>query len=167
MPLLDARTSLDLTYLTRKGSAQAHAYDSLATWNFTQTTANRCQSLQNCPSGVSPSAVTDIPSDPTAVPPATTQGGNASTAFRQLPQANRQLQFFGPVASTTAPGPITHDSAASPSTDDYATLTVNYTLDSSIVDTNTDGKVDATTYVQLVFGGHLAASGGSRSWGAV
>jgi hypothetical protein len=157
--------SLDLTYLTRKGSAQAHAYDSLATWNFTQSTADRCQSLQNCPSGTSPSAVTNIPSDPTAVPPATTQGGNASTAFRELPQANRQLQFFGPVLSTTAPGPITHDSAASPSTDDYATLTVNYELAPSIVDTNNDGKVDATTYVQLVFGGHLAASGGSRSWG--
>jgi hypothetical protein len=158
--------SLDLTYLTRKGSAQAHAYDSLATWNFTQSSADRCQSLQNCPSGVDPSAVTDIPSDPTAVPPATTHSGDASTAFRELPQANRQLQFFGPVATTTAPGPITHTAAGSPSSDDYATLTVNYTLDSSVVDTNNDQKVDATTYVQLVFGGHLAASAGSRSWGA-
>ena len=158
--------SLDLTYLTRKGSAQAHAYDSLATWNFTQSTADRCQSLQNCPSGSSPSAVTDIPSDPTAVPPATTHSGDARTAFRELPQANRQLQFFGPVATTTAPGPITHTAAGSPSSDDYATLTVNYTLDANVVDTDNDQKVDATTYVQLVFGGHLAASAGSRSWGA-
>lgn len=157
--------SLDLTYLTRKGSAQAHAYDSLATWNFTQTDANRCQSLPNCPTGSSPSAVTDIPSDPTEVPPATSQGGDASTDVRELPQASRQLQFFGPVATVAAPGPITHDSAASPSTDDYATLTVNYVLDPS-VDADNDGTVDATTYVQLVFGGHLAASGGLRSWGA-
>jgi hypothetical protein len=158
--------SLDLTYLTRKGSAQAHAYDSLATWDFTQTDADRCQSLQNCPTpGSDPSVVTDIPSDPTDVPPATSQGGDESTALRELPQANRQLQFFGPVLSATAPGPITHSAAASASTDDYATLTVNYALNPSVVDTNFDGKVDATTYVQLVFGGHLAASAGSRSWG--
>jgi hypothetical protein len=156
--------SLDLTYLTRKGSAQAHAYDSLATWNFTQTAAERCQSLQNCPSG---SAFEfDIPSDPTDVPPTTTQGGDASTALRELPQDDRKFQFFGPVLTADAPGPITHDSAASASTDDYATLTVNYALDPSVVDTDGDGLVDATTYVQLVFGGHLAASAGSRSWGA-
>jgi hypothetical protein len=156
--------SLDLTYLTRKGSAQAHAYDSLATWNFTQTDANRCQSLQNCPSG-SPFEF-DIPSDPTEVPPTTTQGGNASTAFRELPQANRKFQFFGPVLTADAPGTPTHTAAGTPSSDDYATITVNYTLDSSVVDTNDDQLVDATTYVQLVFGGHLAASAGSRSWGA-
>jgi hypothetical protein len=158
--------SLDITYLTRKGSAQAHAYDSLATWNYTQTAADRCQSLQNCPSGTSPSAVVPIPSDPTDVPPATTHSGDASTDLRELPQANRELQWFGPVAATTAPGPITHNAAANASSDDYATLTVNYTLNAAVVDTNNDQKVDATTYVQLVFGGHLAASVGSRGWGA-
>ena len=39
---LTGRT-VEISYLTRKGGV--HAYDSLATWNFTQTTADRCANL--------------------------------------------------------------------------------------------------------------------------
>src|SRR5947209_1849723 len=34
--------TITLQYLARKGSASAHAYDSLATWNYTVGNADRC-----------------------------------------------------------------------------------------------------------------------------
>ena len=53
--------SLTFTYQARKGSAATHAYDSLATWNYTQTTADRNQGLNaadvvggSCPDGADP-----------------------------------------------------------------------------------------------------------------
>ena len=51
---------------TRKGDI--HAYDLLATWNYTQSSADRCQGLaaSDCPSGSASTFA--IPDDPTLVP---------------------------------------------------------------------------------------------------
>src|SRR5438093_1515508 len=64
---LTGRT-LTFRYETRKGTT--HAYDSLATWNFTQNPADRCQGLTaaDCVGG-NPSTF-PIPDDNTSVPPA-------------------------------------------------------------------------------------------------
>ena len=47
--------TITIKYLARKGQGGAgnHAYDSLATWNFTQANADRCQGLAaaDCPGG--------------------------------------------------------------------------------------------------------------------
>src|SRR5439155_5675676 len=37
--------TIHFQYLARKGSSSGHAYDSLATWNYTQGSADRCQGL--------------------------------------------------------------------------------------------------------------------------
>src|SRR5689334_8845201 len=47
--------TITIKYLARKGQGGAgnHAYDSLATWNYTETNADRCQGLlaADCPGG--------------------------------------------------------------------------------------------------------------------
>ena len=60
------------------------------------------------------------------------------------------LMFGGVITSCSIP---THDNAAG-SGDDWASVTVNYTVDTSV-----------SRDVELVFGGHLAASIGARGWG--
>jgi hypothetical protein len=56
--------TVTITYLSSR--AGVHAYDSLATWNFTQTTADQCQSLvfPECPGGTA--TTFPIPLDPAA-----------------------------------------------------------------------------------------------------
>ncbi|HEY8477712.1 MAG TPA: hypothetical protein VIN09_12690, partial [Chloroflexota bacterium] len=70
--------TVTIEYQTLKGGK--HAYDSLATWNYTQTTADRCQDLApaNCPSG-DPSTFT-IPSD---------------APGHELPEADRKMTMYG------------------------------------------------------------------------
>jgi len=60
--------TITIQYMARK--QDIHAYDSLATWNYTQTAADRCQDLRSgeCVGGA-PSTF-PIPDDPTLVPPA-------------------------------------------------------------------------------------------------
>ena len=144
--------TITLKYLARKGQGGVgnHAYDYLATWNFTQANADRCQDLlpADCPGG---SASTfPIPSDSTVV--ADSNGPGSSTANHELPQANRQMTMYG--GTITAISAPVHDNAAG-SGDDFASITVTY----SVASTATDTKV------QLLFGGHLAASSGPRGWG--
>jgi len=144
--------TITIRYLARKGQGGVgnHAYDYLATWNFTQANADRCQDLlaADCPGG---SANTfPIPSDPTVV--ADSNGAGSSTALHELPQANRQMTMYG--GTITAISTPVHDNASG-SGDDFATITVTY----SVASTATDTKV------QLLFGGHLAASSGPRGWG--
>jgi uncharacterized repeat protein (TIGR01451 family) len=144
--------TITLKYLARKGQGGVgnHAYDYLATWNYTQANADRCQDLlpADCPGG---SASTfPIPSDSTVV--ADSNGPGSSTANHELPQPDRQMTMFG--GTITAISAPVHDNAAG-SGDDFATITVTYSLASTATDTK----------VQLLFGGHLAASSGPRGWG--
>jgi hypothetical protein len=139
-----------LKYLARKGQGGVgnHAYDSLGQWNYTQTSADRCQGVTaaNCPGG-SESKFT-IPVDNTVV--ADSNGAGSSTALHELPDANRYMSMFGgTITNITAP---VHDNAAG-SGDDYAQVTITYSV------TSTPAKVE------LLFGGHLAPAVGPRGWG--
>jgi hypothetical protein len=162
--------SMTFTYQARKGSAQTHAYDSLATWNWTQRSADRCTGLAStdCVGGT-PSTL-PIPPDNTALEPHTAPSGTA-TGPHMLPASS---QTECDVFATTVPSrcfimyggildgvsAYTHSctatgDCANPSVDDYATVTISFHT--------------ATTpqKVQLLFGGHLAvgSQGGSRTWG--
>ena len=57
--------TVEISYLTRKGGV--HAYDSLATWNHTQTTADRCANLNAADCVPAPASTLAVPSDPTVV----------------------------------------------------------------------------------------------------
>lgn len=153
--------TLTIEYMTRKGST--HAYDSLATWNYTQHTAQRCQGLSNanCPGG--PVSTFPMQTDLTPVPP-TGPGIPAVTSAHELTEPSpqgippRQWEMYG--GQITAASAPVHTNAAGTG-DDNASVTVTY----RVTDSNNDGKADAATKVQLLFGGHLAASSGPRSWG--
>jgi uncharacterized repeat protein (TIGR01451 family) len=142
--------SITIRYLARKGQGGVgnHAYDSLATWNFTQTNADRCQELlaADCPGGSASTFL--IPSDPTVV--ADSNGPGGPTSAHELPDANRMMTMYG--GTITGVSVPTHDNAAGPG-DDFATIVVTYSV------TALPAKV------QLLFGGHLAASTGPRGWG--
>jgi hypothetical protein len=147
-----AGRTIILKYLDRKGQGGVgnHAYDSLGQWNYTQTTADRCQDVTpaNCPGGLE--STFTIPSDTTAVADSNGSPGD-STANHELPAANRYMSMFGGTI-TGISAPI-HDNANG-SGDDYAQVTVTYSV------TSTPAKVE------LLFGGHLAASAGPRGWGS-
>jgi uncharacterized repeat protein (TIGR01451 family) len=144
--------TVTLRYQTRKGTI--HAYDSLATWNYTQTSADRCQGLSaaNCPGGTA--STFDIPDDPTPVPSAG-PGISDVTAGHMVPAGpgRKMTMYGGTITGVSVP---VHDNAAGPG-DDYATITITY----SVANT-TQARV-----VQLLFGGHLASSTDpDRGWGA-
>lgn len=143
--------SVDITYMTRKDSGtQHHAYDYLATWNYTYTNADRCLGLNaaDCVGGAP--ATLAIPSDPNSVAP----GGPQPTSAHELPQANRQFVLYGgnfTGGGATAP---THSTDPSETGSDYGTVRVTLNVTS------------ADNQVMLLFGGHLAAGYGDRGWGA-
>jgi len=121
-----------------------HAYDSLATWNYTQTTADRNQDLNAADVVNTPTSSWPMMSDPTA-------------ATHELAAANRVWTMFG--GTLTASSAITHDCTTLTTqcaTDDYATVTVTYSVPAGT----------STRNVQLLFGGHLAVSVGPLGWGA-
>ena len=156
--------TLTFSYQTRKGSAQTHAYDSLATWNYTQTGADRNQGLNAADQVVGAATTALMPADPTVIEPFSSASG--ATSDHDLPDADRLLTAFGLQAGSTLSVSVpVHDCAIAtpsfcddPSKDDYASVTVTYTL----TDTTAARKI------QFLFGGHLAlgSSGGSRTWGA-
>jgi uncharacterized repeat protein (TIGR01451 family) len=139
--------TVEITYLTRKSGV--HAYDSLATWNQTQTTADRCAGLSaaECVGGAA--STFPIPSDPTVV--ADENGAGSPTSGHQL--GGRVLTMYG--GTITAVSSYTHDDASGTG-DSYAHLTLTYSVPST----------DDGATVMLLFGGHLAASIGPRGWGA-
>jgi hypothetical protein len=154
--------SLTFTYQTRKGSAMTHAYDSLATWNYTQTAADRNQGL-NAADVVGGAALTaPIPSDSTVIAPFV---GNGATSAHELPQADRQFTVFGlPAGSSLSVSAPVHDCTvavpsfcADASKDDYASVTVTFS----------QPNTTSARKIQFLFGGHLAlgSQGGSRTWG--
>src|SRR5919204_419645 len=113
-----------LKYLARKGQGGVgnHAYDSLGQWNYTQTSADRCQGVTatNCPGG-SESKFT-IPVDNTVV--ADSNGAGSSTALHELPDANRYMSMFGgTITNITAP---VHDNAAVAPTGSTGTVAFRY-----------------------------------------
>jgi len=139
--------TVEISYLTRKGGA--HAYDSLATWNYTQTSADHCQDLPGsvpCPSG-SPTTF-PIPLDTTVV--ADSNGSGSATSAHQL--TGQVFTMYG--GTITSVSSYTHDDAAG-SSDSYAHVTITYSVPSTA-----DGP-----QVMLLFGGHLAPSLGPRGWG--
>ena len=139
--------TVEISYLTRKGGV--HAYDSLATWNFTQTTADRCANL-NASDCVPGSASTlAVPSDPTVV--ADANGAGSATSGHQL--GGQVFTLYG--GTLTGASSYTHDDAGG-SSDEYAHITLTYSVPSTA-----DGAK-----VMLLFGGHLAPSIGPRGWGA-
>jgi hypothetical protein len=175
-----AEHTMTFTYQARKGSAETHAYDSLATWNWTQREADRCQGLAaiDCPSGAF--SAFPIPNDPQDLAPSSAPSGT-STSTHMLPASTpAECAAYDPdptggPAGTYFPsrcmimygGTITgisepvHDCVIGgdcddASVDDYASVTVTYTVSS------------LPKKVQLLFGGHLAvgSEGGSRTWGS-
>jgi Bacterial Ig-like domain (group 3) len=138
--------TITLQYETRKGTV--HAYDSLATWNHSQTAAGRCDGLAaaDCPGGL-PSSYA-IPDDPASVPPATLNG--AVTTSHMLSGAARMMTMYGGTITGVAV-PSHHSSGGN----ELADVIVTYSVPSTASDTN----------VQLLFGGHLASSLGTLGWG--
>jgi hypothetical protein len=74
-----------IRYMTKKGSANVHAYDSLATWDFTQRDAEKCQGLKaaDCPAG--PESSKQMVSDPNVVNPAAVGVSNRTDAHELPP----------------------------------------------------------------------------------
>ncbi len=139
--------TVEISYLTRKGGV--HAYDSLATWNHTQTTADKCADIlaADCVPGAA--STFGIPSDPTVV--ADANGAGSATSGHQL--AGQVFTLYG--GTITGVSSYTHDDAGGTS-DSYAHITLTYSVPSTA-----DGAK-----VMLLFGGHLAPGVGPRGWGA-
>jgi uncharacterized repeat protein (TIGR01451 family) len=155
-----------LRYQTRKGGATGgnHSYDSLTTWNLTQTAANGCDGLSALPvctggNPVGAASTFAIPADGVAVPPCSPTGCSAVTSAHQIPGVMTMyggsitgVAYGGTVGNTTY---AAHDNPTG-SNDDYATVTVTYSVQST---------ASQDRSVLLLFGGHLAAGGGPNSWG--
>jgi uncharacterized repeat protein (TIGR01451 family) len=140
--------SVTLSYMTRKDSGtQNHAYDYLATWNYTYVNADRCQDLNPnlCVGGAADTF--PIPTDPAIVLPGLIQ----PTALHELGIDRQFVMYGGDITSTSL---ITHTTDPSEAGSDYGNITINFDV------TDADGKV------MLLFGGHLAAGLGPRGWGA-
>src|SRR5687768_7326117 len=162
-----AQHTILFKHQARKGNT--HAYDSLSTWNLTQTAANRCQGLASnlaglCASGngIGSPDTEPIPDDTTAVPPVGLDdccGGSAVTAPHMISAGSgREAVMYGAtIDSITLVG---HDSAPCPGgncADDYATWLVTFHV------TNPSGNA------MLLLGGHTSLGVGGnlpRSWGA-
>src|SRR5262249_17750451 len=149
--------TLTFRHEARKGNV--HAYDSLATWNYTQVTANACQGLADIPDvcigGVlqtqHPFA---YPPDSTPVPPLG-PGSNGSLVTSDHSLTGQNAIMVG--ANITSISSGSHDNPTCPSgncADDYASYTITFTVGSGV-----------SGNVMLLIGGHTAASFGPRSWG--
>ncbi len=139
--------TVEITYLTRKGGV--HAYDSLATWNHTQTSADRCANLPAADCVPGSASTLPVPSDPTVV--ADNDGSGSATSGHQL--AGQVFTLYG--GTLTGASSYTHDDASGTS-DSFAHITLTYSVPSTA-----DGAK-----VMLLFGGHIAPGLGPRGWGA-
>ncbi|MGH3132147.1 MAG: prealbumin-like fold domain-containing protein [Gaiellaceae bacterium] len=140
--------TVEISYLTRKGGV--HAYDSLATWNHTQTSADRCANLPAADCMPGPESTSAILSDSTVV--ADLNGAGSATSGHQL--SGQVFTMYG--GTITSVSPYSHDDPSGTS-DSYAHVTLTYS-----VPTTADDDVK----VMLLFGAHIAASVGPRGWGA-
>ena len=149
--------TITIRYQTRKGSSGNHAYDSLATWNYTLTDADHNQGLTTSEAVLGGSVEGAIPPDPTEVAPPAPLTTINQTSSHQL--TGQVVTAYG-ATDVTVDAPI-HDCTAAgtcgtASVDDYADVTIHFTVSDTSV----------SRYVQILFGGHLAASLGPRGWGA-
>src|SRR3990172_163867 len=140
---LTGRT-VEIKYQTRKGGV--HAYDSLATWNHTQTTAARCSEVNPADCVAGPASTFPIPSDPAVV--SDNNGPGSATSGHQL--AGQVVTMYG--GTITGVSVPVHTSGSG---DQDASVVVTY----SVSDLSSAGKV------MLLFGGHIAPSLGPRGWG--
>ncbi len=141
--------TVTIKYMTRKGSPGVHAYDSLATWNYTQTTADRCLGLKAnaCPGGAK--SEFQMVTDPNPVTPSAVGIPNATSAHELGAEHRKWVMYGGTITGATQP---VHSADPNEAGADYATVTVSFTANSS--------------KVMLLFGGHLAAGTGPTGWGA-
>ena len=151
--------SYDFRYLIRK--ADAHAYDSLATWDWTQSGADPCQSLTGpthtaCENAtaVAP-ALLAIDPDPLNVNTPCTEG-TAATSAHQL--AGQQFEMFG-LGAGGGIDSMEYGDQSSDAEGTYQSVHLEFHFGSAS---------GGTAY--LYFGGHLAASltpatGSPRGWG--
>ena len=115
----DHRRTVEITYLTRKGGV--HAYDSLATWNHTQSTADRCADI-NAADCVPGAAITfPIPLDPTVV--ADANGAGSATSGHQLARPG-----LHDVRRHDHRGLVVHARRRGGSSDSYAHVTLTYSV---------------------------------------
>ncbi len=145
-----AGRTISLTYDAKKNGK--HAYDSLASWNYTVTGADRCQELSagDCPGG--PSSAFPVPDDNTVVPPSGPGFGvinvtNVTSAHMIPVGSGRLLTMYGGTITGVS---VSHSDPTGG--DDVATVTITYNIPSY-------GKV------MLLYGGHLAPSELIRGWG--
>jgi hypothetical protein len=154
-----ATHTIDLRWLVRK--ADAHAYDSLATWNFTQKDADPCQGLtgqtKNACEGSNGTGGTeadfDVPADDLQVAspcndPNTT--ANATTSNHQL--ADQQFEMFGLGATGGIDSFVYNPNTVLDSEGLYQLGTLTFHFSSA-----------ANGRAYLYFGGHLAR--GENGWG--
>jgi hypothetical protein len=153
VPVIGSSHTLTFTWQARKGSAATHAYDTLATWNWTQSAALRCQGLAAADCAPEPATTFPIPADPQVLEPFSAPSTGVTSTHSLAGQVF--TMYGGTITQTSS---ITHDCVANnacnnPSVDDYATITITYTA--------------TANKVQLLFGGHLSvgSSGGARTWG--
>ncbi len=146
---LTGRT-VSIRYEARKGSI--HAYDSLATWNYTQTAADRCADLNPSDCVAGSAATFPIPDDPTIVNSDIAGCTNDATSNHMIPAGpGRQMTIYGgTITNVTVP---VHDDVTHDNTDDYARVLITYSVPS------------LPAKVMILWGGHIAASGGPRAWG--
>jgi hypothetical protein len=166
--------TITLKYLVRKGVH--HAYDSLASWDLTiahgltpaAQKAIACQSL-NTPTTTACNTIFDagasvlgIPDDTSSVTPNT--GVNAPSGLvtpHMIPTGtDRQFRMYGlngGQIQNAQYGTLVDESG-----DLYQSITITYDVNGI----NPQGTLTASQKVMLLFSGHLAASGGARSWGS-
>ncbi|MCH8937736.1 MAG: hypothetical protein IIB90_18675, partial [Gemmatimonadetes bacterium] len=134
--------TLEIEFQTLKGGI--HAYDSLASWDYTQTdlTAIPCDEVDQAPT------ICGGAFDEALIPV-----GNA-TAAHALPDADRQMRAYGATIDS-----ITFGGEALPvSGDANATMVIQFDLPSIPARSN-------RVKVLFLWGGHTAASEGPRGWG--
>lgn len=159
--------TITLKYLWNKGTN--HAYDSLARWNTTINWLTAAGVCAGVPGGSSGCPANDGTYDSTnglgtsqnnsaaQVPTSVCSDGSKLGGFdHQL--SDRTLGMFGGTI-TGISSPLNDSSTCSTTADEYETVTITYSVPAGSL-TSGDRKV------MLLFGGHLAAGGGPRSWGA-
>ena len=131
--------TVEISYLTRKGGV--HAYDSLATWNHTQSSADRCG--DHCRRGTAwPVHAVDVRrSRPTRRSSRTRTAPAIATSGHQLPR-----QVFTVYGGTLTGVSSYLTTTRAGTSDSYAHVTLTYAVPSTA----------AGARVTLLFGGHLA-----------
>ena len=119
--------TVTIRYMTRKGSANAHAYDSLATVNATQlqALAQRCLGLKSCPTGAADTEPMD--SDPNPVTPYAV-GVNSATSAHELPPESRMWTLFGGTFVTGSSTVPVHTTDPADTSSDYAIVSVRIVI---------------------------------------